>query len=85
MCDCRTNSTHTHNLPGPLCIGQDQSDVLEGLEKELHDKQQADAVASSNYDESCKEIKSQNKKLKELKKHTSDVSVYMGLKLELLG
>lgn len=52
---------------------QDQADILEGLERDLHTKQQADAVASSNYDESVKEIKSQNKKLKELKKNMSDV------------
>ena len=54
---------------------QDQAKVLETLEIELHEKQQADAVASSNYDESVKEIKSQTKKLKELQKHMTDVSV----------
>ena len=48
---------------------------METLEIELHEKQQADAVASSNYDESVKEIKSQTKKLKELQKHMTDVSV----------
>ena len=48
--------------------------MLEDLEIELHEKQQADAVASSNYDQTVKEIKSQTKKLKELQKHMSDVS-----------
>ena len=55
-------------------LTQDQAEVIDELERDLHDKQQADAVASSNYDESVKEIKSQNKKLKELKKHMEDVS-----------
>ena len=54
-------------------VTQNQSDVLEGLEKDLTAKQQADAVASSNYDQSVKEIKEQNKQLKELKKLKTDV------------
>ncbi|XP_067931601.1 structural maintenance of chromosomes protein 2-like [Watersipora subatra] len=49
-------------------IQGEQADALVTLEKELHTKQQADAISSSNYDESVKEIKSQTKKLKELKK-----------------
>lgn len=52
---------------------QDQANILGELERDLHEKQQSDAVASSNYEESVKEIKSQNKKLKELKKHMNDV------------
>lgn len=57
-----------------FCL-QDQAKVLEDLENELHERQQADAVASSNYDESVKEIKSQNKKLKEINKHMNDASI----------
>jgi len=54
---------------------QDQAGAIAELEEKLHEKQQQDAVASSNYEDSVKEIKSQTKLLKEIQKHLGDVSL----------